>query len=100
MKNDIFSPSMAEILAARRRAMVHHFKEGHCYRISSTCSVSNSGAKAPKMASAGISWERQCTFVFLRKDGKHHIFRELNGGWTRTYTDAQLIGKSVTEVLP
>lgn len=39
-----------------------------------------------------------CTFIYLRKEGKHHIFKEERGGWTRTYTDNQLIGKHVKEV--
>ena len=39
-----------------------------------------------------------CVFVYLRKEGKHHIFREQHGGWTRTYTDVQLMGKKIQEV--
>ena len=39
-----------------------------------------------------------CIFVYLRKEGKHHIFREVRGGWIRTYTDIQLIGKHIQEV--
>lgn len=39
-----------------------------------------------------------CIFLYLRKDGKHHIFREERGGWTRTYTDVQLMGKTIREV--
>ena len=39
-----------------------------------------------------------CIFVYLRKEGKHHIFREERGGWIRTYTDIQLIGKNIQEV--
>ena len=97
---NIFKPSMDEITQAKRKAMVHNFIPNHVYRIYSASYASNSGNTAPKLASAGIAWEKQCIFVFLRKEGKHHIFRELKGGWTRTYTDAQLIGKSVTEVLP
>lgn len=39
-----------------------------------------------------------CVFIYLRKDGKHHIFREQRGGWTRTYTNVQLMGKKIKEV--
>ena len=42
--------------------------------------------------------EADCIFIYLRKEGKHHIFREARGGWTRTYTDAQLLGKHIQEV--
>ena len=38
-----------------------------------------------------------CIFVYLRKEGKHHIFREVRGKWIRTYTDIQLMGKSIQE---
>ena len=38
-----------------------------------------------------------CTFIYLRKEGRHHMFREERGGWTRTYTDNQLIGKYIKE---
>ena len=37
-------------------------------------------------------------FRYEGKQGIHHMFREVHGGWTRTYTDAQLIGKHITEV--
>ena len=39
-----------------------------------------------------------CIFVYLRKEGKHHIFREERGKWIRTYTDIQLMGKNIQEV--
>ena len=39
-----------------------------------------------------------CVFVYTGKHGKHHVFKSVRGGWSRTYTDAQLIGKSIQEV--
>ena len=39
-----------------------------------------------------------CVFRYEGKHGIHHFFREERGGWTRTYTDVQLIGKRITEV--
>ena len=39
-----------------------------------------------------------CIFVYLRKEGRHHIFREERGKWIRTYTDTQLMGKHIHEV--
>ena len=36
-------------------------------------------------------------FRYESKHGIHHIFREVNNGWQRTYTDAQLIGKEIEE---
>lgn len=37
-------------------------------------------------------------FRYEGKQGIHHMFREVHGGWTRTYTNAQLIGKHIKEV--
>ena len=37
-------------------------------------------------------------FRYEGKSGIHHKFREARGGWVRTYTDAQLIGKVIKEV--
>lgn len=38
-----------------------------------------------------------CVFKYEGKQGKHHMFREVRGGWMRTYTDAQLLGKQIKE---
>ena len=56
------------------------FHEGHVYRIISS-----------------DKWESECEFCYERQAGIHYIFREVRGGWTRTYTDAQLIGKTIKE---
>ena len=40
-----------------------------------------------------------CIFLYTGKQGKHHVFKSVRGGWSRTYTDAQLIGKSIQEVI-
>ena len=42
---------------------------------------------------------KNTVFEYLRKDGIHHCFKSVRGGWTQTYTDYQLIGKKVEEVL-
>ena len=39
-----------------------------------------------------------CVFMYEGKRGIHHCFREERGGWTRTYTDSQLVGKKIEEV--
>ena len=38
------------------------------------------------------------SFRYLGKHGRHHCFQSTLGGWTRTYTDNQLIGKVILEV--
>ena len=40
-----------------------------------------------------------CEFRYEGKRGIHHCFREARGGWTRTYTDTQLIGKKIEEAV-
>ena len=44
------------------------------------------------------SHEEDFDLTYIGKQGKHHIFKAIHGDWTRTYTDAQLIGKSIQEV--
>lgn len=45
------------------------------------------------------SAEENFVFSYEGKQGIHHMFREIFGKWTRTYTDAQLIRKRVKEVM-
>lgn len=82
-------------LEDRQKSIHKHFTEGKCYRIySGGCA----GSYDRKTLSTGTSWDRDCIFIFLRKEGIHHFFREVRGGWLRTYTDAQLVGKNIQEV--
>ena len=37
-------------------------------------------------------------FQYLGTQGIHHCFREIHGGWSRTYTNSQLINKRIMEV--
>lgn len=62
------------------------FQEGHIYRI-----------RAAEMTRKD-KWESECVFRYERQSGIHYVFREQRGGWTRTYTDAQLVGKIIKEV--
>lgn len=38
-----------------------------------------------------------CCFCYEGKIGIHYLFRETRGGWVRTYTAAQLLGKVIRE---
>ena len=62
----------------------YEFAEGHRYRI-----YDRLNGKKPE--------SEMCMFEYEGKDGIHHKFREVSGKWTRTYTDAQLIGKMIKE---
>ena len=72
------------------------FFEGHCYCIHSKLKFGYKHALWP--AFSNDAFECSYRFIYLHKNGKHHVFREINGGWTRTYTDAQLVGKRILEV--
>ena len=45
-----------------------------------------------------IDSAKGCVFKYEGRQGIHHVFREVSGNWTRTYTDAQLIGATTEEV--
>ena len=62
------------------------FREGHIYRITT------------EEEQLKYRWNNECVFRFEYQEGIHYVFREIRGGWTRTYTDAQLIGKQIREV--
>ena len=69
------------------------FTEGQCYRIvdrktRGCCTVAD--------------WNVDVLSVlrYTGKHGIHHSFTEVHSGWRRTYTDAQLIGKTIKEVTP
>ena len=36
-----------------------------------------------------------CRMRYEGQDGRHYVFRETRGGWTRTYTRGQLAGKII-----
>ena len=65
------------------------FTEGKCYKIWG-------GSTSVKYSYTNDS--RYC-FRYEGKRGIHHCFREVRGDWTRTYTDAQLIGKKIEEAV-
>ncbi len=69
------------------------FAEEHCYRIFTTGNIKS-------IPQRNLTWEQSCIFRYVKKEGIHHMFREIRGGWSRTYTDAQLIGKTIMEVQP
>ena len=72
--------------AQSRAAIARTFTAGHCYNISDT-----------KNASEYADLQR-AILCYERKEGIHHVFREIRGKWIVTYTDAQLIGKHIKEV--
>ena len=62
------------------------FEEGHTYHITE------------RQADPRKPDSRPYEFKYEGQQGIHHVFREVSGNWTRTYTDAQLIGKRREEV--
>lgn len=45
-----------------------------------------------------MSEQADFVFKYEGRQGIHHVFREIHGNWTRTYTDTQLIGKRLYEL--
>ena len=68
------------------------FKAGHRYSIRDH----NAGGKFAD--GFNPQYGTLCVFRYEGKTGIHHCFREERGGWTRTYTDQQLVGKKIEEV--
>lgn len=86
-----------------RAAIARTFTVGSCYQVVSNKSIIKRLKAGGKYVLQSISTgnndpEVGYTFRYLGKQGIHHMFREICGGWSRTYTDAQLVGKEVIEV--
>ena len=45
-----------------------------------------------------LSFAFNYVFQYLGTQGIHHHFKEIHGGWSRTYTNSQLIDKRIQEV--
>ncbi|MBQ7220717.1 MAG: helix-turn-helix transcriptional regulator [Synergistaceae bacterium] len=69
------------------------FAEGQCYSVRDSPNSAGFYAGGINPMSGAC-----CIFRYEGKDGIHHCFRETRGGWRRTYTDAQLVGKIIEEV--
>ena len=96
----ILTLSSAEIAKLEKTAprimatgLVYTFEEGHCYTIRRSKVGGNGSGRYRSQHVDEIA-----VFCYRYKEGIHHMFREIHGGWTRTYTDAQLIGKTIKEV--
>ena len=86
-----------------RARIARKFTIGSCYQVVSDKSIIKrlrAGGKyvLQSLTTSGNNPEVGYTFRYLGKQGIHHMFREICGGWSRTYTDAQLVGKEVIEV--
>ena len=81
-------------IEARRIAIEHVFTKGYVYAIRDI----NKGEQSGNGNMAGTTWSDDCRFRYIGKQGIHHCFQEVNGGWSRTYTDPQLVGKKIKEV--
>lgn len=72
--------------AASIKAINKTFTVGKCYTVSES------------RLTADGNILQQPILCYERKEGIHHVFREIRGKWIVTYTDAQLIGKFIREV--
>ncbi len=76
----------AKRMTESMKAIHRTFTEGNLYTIS----------ESQIQADGNIL--QQSILRYERKEGIHHVFREIRGKWIVTYTDAQLVGKFVKEV--
>ena len=62
--------------------------------------VKLSGIKELKAMQAEINLQLSALEDDIKADmdAKHHVFKNTLGNWLRTYTDSQLIGKTIQEV--
>ena len=89
-----------------RKAIERHFTKGACYQVINAVKnkkIIDCLKKSGKYTIQEINMnsndpEHGYTFRYLGKVGIHHMFIEVCGGWRRTYTDAQLVGKELIEV--
>ena len=70
------------------------FEIGRCYSIRDTPRTSGAKYDVEINPKSG----NYCVFKYVGQNGIHHKFIEVKGGWTRTYTNQQLIGKTIEEV--
>ena len=86
-----------------RAAIARTFTVGSCYQVVSNKSLIKRLKAGEKYVLQSVNatindMESGYTYRYLGKQGIHHTFREISGGWGRTYTDAQLVGKELVEV--
>ena len=67
------------------------FVIGHVYSIKKK---TGNGERDPDRTGSEVRF----FFQYKGKQGIHHCFTEIHGGWNRTYTDYQLIGKKIKEI--
>ena len=100
LKNQIKRIKLSQ---AEKAAFYKHFEVGKIYCFSENeykYARKNAQSKSDKTnyTFSGVGWGNDCIFKYIGKHGIHHCFKEIHGGWSRTYTDAQLVGKDIKEV--
>ena len=74
-----------------RAKKVEDLEQGRHYRIFA-------GGSKTSDNPASNGWSNSIIFEYIGKHGIHHCFRSVAGGWSRTYTDYQLVDKKIQEV--
>lgn len=68
------------------------------FSVGNTYSITNATRENHRLEIISPTSGYHCAFRYVGKVGIHHVFVETRGGWTRTYTDAQLIGKEIQKI--
>ena len=95
--------AMDPLARASRAAIVRHFSVGACYQVVTSKRIIDGLRRGEKYVLQPLDKssdpEYGYVFRYLGKQGIHHMFIEICCGWNRTYTDAQLVGKELVEVV-
>lgn len=90
--NNVMTKIIEDFLSGRSRT--NNFQVNHCYII---LEENHKGGCFRKCERSSV--DKPFIFRYENKQGIHHCFREVRGGWSRTYTDTQLMGKIITEFI-
>ena len=84
----------SKILKSSKDHSVCSFMPHRCYSITDDDKILHKLTLNPCIHDFNFNF----VFQYLGTQGIHHCFREIHGGWSRTYTNSQLIDKRIQEV--
>ena len=83
-----------KVIKSSKDHSVCSFMQNRCYSIADNDKIFHRGSLNPCIHDFTLNY----IFQFKGTQGIHHCFREVHGGWSRTYTNNQLIDKRIQEV--
>lgn len=83
-----------KVIKSSKDHSVCDFKPHRCYSINDSDRILRRLTFNPCIHDFTFNY----VFQYLGTQGIHHCFKEIHGGWSRTYTNSQLIDKRIQEV--